>query len=91
MQEKFIMLDGKFQKIAVESHELLQLIAKETRYNMGDLASAAIWDSLQRNYPQMILRLDKKGLVPSPGQLNERAVRNERLQAVFDPEFDPDQ
>lgn len=83
------MLDGKFQKIANESHELLKLIAKETRYNMGDLASAAIWDSLQKNFPQMISRLENKEMVPYPEQLTVRAVRNESHHAIFDQEFDP--
>lgn len=84
------MLDGKFQKIAIESHDLLKLIANETRYNMGDLASALIWEGLHKNFPQMIQRLENKRLVHDPEQLIVRAVRNEKGLAIFDQEFDPD-
>ena len=85
-----IQLDGKFQKIAIESHELLKLIAKDTKLNMADLASSLIWDSLQRNFPQTILHLENKGLVPYPEQLAVRAVPNEKGLPVFAQEFDQD-
>ena len=81
-------LKGKTQKIADESHDLLNFIAFETKFKMSDLASVLLMDAMHKNFPKMVSRYYEIR-EREAGQLTEMGLQNEKGRVIFDLEKIP--
>ncbi len=81
-------LNGKNQKIAIEAHELLNFVARESNIIMSDLSSVCLMESLKRNFPKTVshyYQIKTREEV----QLILMGCLNEKDHLIYDPQKTP--
>lgn len=81
-------LIGKNQKIAIETHDLLNFIARESNIIMSDLSSVCLIESLRRNFPKTVSHYYQIK-TREEEQLILMGCLNEKDQLIYDPQKTP--
>lgn len=81
-------LNGKNQKIAIETHELLNFVARESNIIMSNLSSVCLIESLKRNFPRTVSHYYQIKMREEE-QLTLMGCRNEKDQLIYDPQKIP--